>query len=54
MISTTCHVLAIPHTISTPEHTAYPFTQKVVRLATMLTRLGHRVIHDGHVDSRVE
>jgi hypothetical protein len=31
------HVLAIPHTISTPEYTAYPLTQKVVRLCAMLT-----------------
>ena len=48
------HLLAVPHTISTPHYSSCAFTQKVVKLAAMLTGLGHQVFHYGHQDSDVQ
>jgi len=48
------HVLAVPHTITDPEYSSCAFTQKVVKLCTMLMLEGHEVIHYGHALSKVE
>jgi glycosyltransferase involved in cell wall biosynthesis len=42
------HVLAVPHTITTPEYSSCAFTQKIVKLCKMLIMEGHEVIHYGH------
>jgi glycosyltransferase involved in cell wall biosynthesis len=48
------HVLAIPHTVTTPEYSTCAFTQKVLSLCAMLTMEGHQVFHYGHEDSSID
>lgn len=48
------HVLALPHTITSPEYCMCAFTNKVLKFCAMMTRRGHIVYHYGHEDSKVE
>ncbi len=48
------HLLAVPHTISIPQYSSCAFTTKVVKLAKMLSSLGHEVIHYGHELSKIQ
>jgi glycosyltransferase involved in cell wall biosynthesis len=48
------HVLAVPHTITHSDYSSCAFTQKVRRLCSMLSNLGHEVIHYGNEDSIVQ
>lgn len=41
------HILAVPHTKTTPEYTPCAFTMKVLRWCEMMTKRGHTVIHYG-------
>jgi len=47
------HVPSLPHTQTTGKYLACAFTQKVVKLCSMLTSEGHEVIHYGHENSVV-
>ena len=48
------HILAVPHTVTTPEYSVCAFAQKIVKLSKMLRALGHTVIHYGHKDSVID
>lgn len=41
------HVPAIPHTVTSKDYLSCAFTQKVLKLCDMLTKLGHEVYHYG-------
>lgn len=47
-------VLAIPHTVTSPEFSTCAFTMKVVNLCKMMHRAGHEVYHLGVEGSQVE
>lgn len=48
------HLLSVPNTIAAPWYVTCPFTQKVVKMARMMTAQGHHVIHYGHEFSQVK
>lgn len=47
------HVLAIPHTVTSPEFAHCAYTQKVRRFCKFMTDAGHTVYHYGHERSEV-
>jgi glycosyltransferase involved in cell wall biosynthesis len=47
------HVLAIPHTITSPAFAHCAYTQKVRRFCKFMTEAGHTVYHYGHDESEV-
>ena len=47
------HVLAIPHTITSKEHSVCAFTQNVLKFCDMMTNIGYEIIHYGHPKSEV-
>lgn len=47
------HVLAIPHTVTSPEYSGCAFTQKVLKFCKMMSIRGHEVLHYGHERSEV-
>lgn len=48
------HLLSVPNTIAAPWYDTCPFTQKVLKMARMMTAQGHHVIHYGHERSEVD
>lgn len=47
------HVLAVPHTVTSPEFAHCAYTQKVRRFCKFMTEAGHTVYHYGHERSEV-
>lgn len=47
------HVIALPHTQTSPRHSACAFTVKVLRFCKMMMDLGHEVYHYGAEGSEV-
>jgi glycosyltransferase involved in cell wall biosynthesis len=48
------HVLGLPHTVTNRDYSTCAFTQKALKLCSMMTRLGHQVIHYGCEGATVE
>lgn len=48
------HVVALPHTQTSPEHCACAYTMKVYHFCRMMRSLGHEVIHYGCEGSTVD
>lgn len=47
------HIPGLAHTVSHPDYTSCAFTQKIVKLCSMLTEHGHEVYHYGNAGSVV-
>ena len=47
------HVVALPHTVTSPEYSVCAYTQKVRNFCAMMTSLGHEVFHYGTEGSQV-
>lgn len=50
----TLHVVGLPHTAANDDYVTCAFTQKVVGFCSMMTKLGHKVIHYGGQGSVIE